>query len=282
MYLSNILNNWNPESPTKALAFLQGEFPAGKLRNEATASVAYQWARNDPHAALEWMMSSPDATEIGFANSGTARVFKGPNASAYSVAVETWAQRDPQAALAWALALPEGAWKTPAVVSAIGGLSHTDPAQAAELAASLPAGESKTKASISLAAFWAERDSAAAAQWAGQIADPALRTDALFAIVGTIAHYSPSDPLHAATLLETLPAGSKRDQLIQDVAYNIASKDPARAVRLATSVGGENERAQALENAFRGWKKSDEAAAKRWFSAVPGISPKRKKDLLDE
>ena len=240
--------------------------PVGAEKDATLAAVAAVWAQKEPRAAIKWLEKS--AAEPG--REGEA-VFSGA-----AHAAQSWAFREPQAALEWINSRPEGRQKTVFLVGAIDGLAHHDPAQAAELLESLPRAE-KWNATVHVAWKWTEQDLAAATQWAEQVTDPAVRAPALEIVVRAVAR---SDVTQATAMLEKLPDGRLRDDVVRSFINEIEQADPDAAATWASTIGNAETRKSALTGIYMLLRATDEAVAKRWLENTAALSPKKKKEML--
>lgn len=176
----------------------------------------------------------------------------------------------PQRALAEAAALPGSESRAMAEVVVMTRWAMRDPVAAsdylAENAASfgfLDAHQRRIAATIAKA--WAQSDPDAASEWA--LAQPVeLRGDALDAVVRNIAA---SDPEAATEILNRLPEGFERTELIGSMVASLAESNPDAMAAWSLALPGDSERTTATAWAVRHWSDQDPESASQWVSALP-------------
>src|SRR5262249_29184350 len=142
--------NWARQDPQAALAWVQS-LPADNVavRNSAITEVFSMWRNTDPVSAATYIQQN-FATDPSF------------NTLAASAA-SSWGAADPQAALAWAQSLPSGAAQNSAVSAALTTLANVDPQTAWNDVQQLSGGDIG-KAEVNIINVWAGQQPAQAAQ----------------------------------------------------------------------------------------------------------------------
>ena len=116
-----------------------------------------------------------------------------------------------------------------------------------------------------VAGAWAESDPNAAAEWA--LAQPVeSRGDALSAVVRRVAA---SDPERATEILNRLPEGFERTELVESMVQFLAESDPDAMAAWALRLPGDSERVVATAQSVRAWSDQNPEAAAQWVSALP-------------
>lgn len=141
-----------------------------------------------------------------------------------------WARVQPQDAAHWTLALHEGAERTKAIAAVAEAWSRRDPERAAEFARALPSGETRQHAIQEAVTGWIDRDIVAASKWLDRLdahtdTDPAI---AALATAPTFANYRPEAALGWA---ESISAGPRRFDAIQEITQSWARRDFSAAAR---------------------------------------------------
>ena len=116
-----------------------------------------------------------------------------------------------------------------------------------------------------VARAWAQSDPEAAAEWA--LSQPVeLRGDALGAVVRNIAGY---DPEAATEILNRLPEGFERTELIESMVASLAESNPDAMAAWSLALPGDSERTTATALAVESWSNQDPESAAQWVSALP-------------
>jgi hypothetical protein len=156
---------------------------------------AREWARNNPHDALAWMLNAPagDMRDT-VAEMACAKIAQSDPARAVSLAeaysggcsnllenlVHQWAEQDERAAATYASAKAPGAERDRLLSRVAFVRSKLNPAEGAKLVAQqISPGEVQNEAAISVLHQWALQDPNAALAWAQSFPEEGLRTRAI-------------------------------------------------------------------------------------------------------
>ncbi len=214
--LGVVIPAWAAQQPEKAFASV-AELPAGWERQEQLRSVSMEIARRDPLLAFDLLSS------IGLADPDTYR----------TVIVEEWSRHDPATAAQWVGRLnmrlhAELAYR---VADAYVG-QH--PQEALDWALGISQSSERRLWAYMLGqmAVYEPREALRIALAAD---NPAQRNTALARVLPMIAT---TDPGLAMSMLDKVPAGNTRRQVIGQIAVRLAQSSPARAVDWVTSLQG--------------------------------------------
>ena len=75
------------------------------------------------------------------------------------------------------------------------------------------------------------------------------------------------DPNSAFQLVQSLPAGDSRNNIIITYLGSMAQSDPQSAISLASGIAEADDRSKAQQNVVRRWKRSDPSAATQWINS---------------
>lgn len=277
---TSILASLASMDPQRAAAWLAD--PANTLANLPwmgqflAGSVAKEWVRTDPDAALAWASSLPESQRSGAYSGvlGTLAASDPERASTIAMTLsadasrthivgeiaKSWARSSPEAALAWAQSL-EGRDRGAAMNEALGTWAQQTPDEAAAFLTNLSASESIDPYITRIAGAWSSQSPADAAKWVTSQAAGSGRTEAM----GHVAwNWTNADPVAASTWLGEQPAGPDRDNAIGGLAKAAFPSDPAGALNWAAEISNENSRTEAMNRGLREWSKRDPEAAHQW------------------
>lgn len=180
--VTTVLQKWVEHDPAAAAAFLK-TLPRGQGFG---LGMAYQWAKQDPGAALAWISSNSDPSERGRMMSDVVRAA---------------AKNDLPATAAFVARMPDDAMRDKAQAAVAAAWSEKDPAAAVAWSAQLPPGTARYSALINSVPAWAAKDAAAAATWAKAAPEGSLPAQ----IYGSIMDSLRSDRTAAYAWLNELP-----------------------------------------------------------------------------
>ena len=202
-----------PETAARELESVQN-FSA---RNLAIATIAYCWARKDTRAATDWACNLPQNAGQAYALTGIARSLR---------------DMDANKAAGWVTSLLAGYSDNPTVQTMAALFAGKDvDAIDKQSATRIPAGASEVEPSLELfLARWMGRDAKEALAWAEQLQHDNNREQALSIVAIAVAR---SNPQTAAHVIETMPAGSEKNNAASAVATIWAASDPDAATSWA-------------------------------------------------
>lgn len=302
MGTGSILRSWAAKDPKAA-----GEYVTGTILEEGSqdgwalqrtiGSVASEWAKSDPEAALAWAKSLPEdvsgnalesviehftsqdpekAAEVAMGLEGDKKI------EALQSIADQWSRTDPEAAVAWAEGL-EGDARDRALEEALQGLAYKDPAAAVDyLANTITDAEERDSLLPDVASRWARKDAnsaAEAAEWLTTQADGDGRARATGEVMGS---WMDSDAAAASAWLDSQPAGASKDQgIVAMLRENELREEPGTAVAWADSITDETLRGEQVMAASRNWLKEDRQAATEYIESSASLSAEQKQTLVN-
>lgn len=295
-----VLQSWasvDPENAAKYFAENPREFAnmgfggPGGGGDSGASTIAAEWAKLDPDAALAWantlksdrdknaainsVISEMAAKDPAKAVQVAAGLPEDAQGRAYSEIAQKWAATDFAAAETWIQSLPAES-RDRAMASALETLAQTDPEGAAAKVASLPEGNDRDNAIEDIAGPWARKDPAAAAAWVSQ----QVTEDIDDAIRPVIASWANQNGAAAKTWIESLPQGELRDEATATYIWSNRTADPASSVQLAETISDEGTRNRTLWGTYNNWMREDREAATAAVQNSTSLSDEAKERLL--
>ncbi|MDG2125477.1 MAG: hypothetical protein P8J87_17365, partial [Verrucomicrobiales bacterium] len=238
-----------------------------KLGHVLAGTIANEWARTDPDAALAWAASLPEGQSSGAHIAilrnlasrdpalasfvATSLEPGGERTRAIAEVSDAWASQDPDAALTWAATL-DGEERHQATRQSLDALTDIDPQQAATYLESITDAGEQARLLTTVAGSWAETQPAEAATWLADRPESDGKTDAM----GWVAwHWTNADPQAASTWLIDQPESQSRDRAIGSLAKATFESDPAAAVTWAAQITDPQTRDQSLTRGLTEWEK---------------------------
>ena len=181
--------------PEQTLSHAAAATPIAPPEPPEDPDEAREWARQNPHDALAWMLNAPAGEKrdtvaemacARVAESDPARAvslaerFSGGNSNLLENMVQQWAERDQPSATAYAIQKPPGEERDRLLSRVALARSRENPLDAAKLVAeSISPGEVQNEAAISVLHQLALRDPKSALAWVEGFREEALRDRAL-------------------------------------------------------------------------------------------------------
>jgi hypothetical protein len=263
---------WLNDPANRMTAFpLIGHFLAG--------SIAKEWARQDPAAALQWASELPDnqrtgayiglmgtlaSTDPDTAASLVTRLEDGgPRREAIKNIATLWAKNDPQAAMTWAASLT-GDDRKSAMKEALGSWAGQEPLLAAKYLESLNAKEITADQLKAVAEPWLNHAPADAVNWVANRPGGDAKNDAMS---GVMWRWTMTEPVAASTWLRAQAPSPARDSGIAGLALATFDSDPSSALSWAASISDEAKRTDAIQKGMTEWLKRNPAGAREWATA---------------
>ena len=259
----------------------------GPMGGGGASTIATEWARQDPTAAMAWA-STLSGNEKGSAMSSVigeiastdpkkaAGMVAGMDAAsqggAYDDIARKWGSQNFTTAEAWVRTLPADQ-QNAAMASAIAGLSKDNPQLAAEKITALPAGDERNSAVGTLAQNWSRQDPQAAAAWLIKQNDPAAASSAMREVMP---NWVSQDPAAALTFVNGQQPGEVRDSAASAYIMSNSKSAPADLVTLATTITDEGSRTRSVGVATMRWLQEDPAAAKTYVQSSDAFSADQK------
>ena len=296
-----ILQSWASTDPANAAKYFSenpGEFammggfggPGGGGEGGA-GTIAAEWAKLDPTAALAWANSLSGNNQTNALRSiiselaGTdptkaaqiASTLSGDEqARAYGDIAEKLATKDFASAEAFINGLPADS-RSRALSDALNVLARTDPQAAAAKMASMAEGDDRDRAVSGIAEGWARQDPAAAAAWLSQQSSEDM-DDAVRSVVQS---WAGRDSAAALSWIQSQPQGEVRDEAIGTYIWTSRNADPQSTIQLAESISDEGDRNRSVFMATRRWMQQDPAAATAYIQSSTTLSDEAKQRMLE-
>ena len=257
--------NWLT-SPTNTRAY----YPI--VGHVLSGTIAKEWARQDPQAALEWAQTLADQQQAGAYSGvlGTIAATDPQEAATLALGLkrgearddifaeiaQSWARHSPVKALAWTSTLTPGV-RGRATSRALESWSKTHPEKAAQY---LDENPNPDYLKI-IANQWSNRDPEATANWIALKTESSQRNSAL---ADTLWHWTTQTPKAATAWIEALPVGNSRDQAIAGLAFAAVEFDPRSALEWSLKISTPSLRNDLSRHTFKVWSHSDPQIAQQW------------------
>jgi len=275
----------------QAVAIAKG-LSSPQARTDAMSNIGAELGKRDPAKALAWAQALTDPTEKSAAIEEVmwAMSDADPAAAAQQVRqindpallenissniAESLAAKNPAQAMQGAEAIPAGAAQDEAVSGALTGWAKTDPKAA--LAAFQASHSKNADAAEGIFESWATNSPAEAVAQAVQVADPAVRENA---VTGAVNGWldNGNDPQAVEQWVDHLPAGKDRDVASSVIVDSLSADEPQMAWDRALTIKDAQVRQEAVLSAFSGLAQSDASGARAAMNS-PSVSPEEKKLL---
>jgi len=266
MVLETIAKEWARTDPAAALAFAMehNTQPAADLANH----VLRQWVENDLDQASEWFASVDERT-------------KEKHLPAF---IEAWGKSDATHALRWCLENTAGSQQTEVVRSLVKGVLARDVAAAASLISGMDASPLRTKAAAAFAHQAVNKGwfpglitsnstnvaKPEAVAWLSQL-DPDARKEVINEIYWS---WSEGAPREFAAFLQSEAGKDAPSHVLGAAARALVRENPQEAMAWAAKTP-EPLRPQTLTETFGHWTHSQPDAAITWLRELPAHDPHR-------
>jgi hypothetical protein len=291
-----VLSTLAAMDPARAAAWLTN--PENSLLRQPwmgamlSRSIAEQWARQDPDAALAWASTlEPEQRSGAYAGIINNIMENDPQrAAALAMSLdgydrpkllgqiaESWAAQDPAEAVAWANSLSAGD-REESLQEALGSWAASDPSKAAAYVDQMPEQE-RSGVVGEVARNWAQQEPAEAAEWLGNQPESESKAGAMGQVMW---NWTTSDPEAAANWLGEQPAGPSYDNGVTGLAKAAthAYDDPSTAVNWASTIENQDLRDRMTSHTLGAWRRQDEQAAQSWAAEnqieLPAAQPRGK------
>ncbi len=239
-------------------------------------TIAKEWVRQDPEAALAWAQSLPLDQRTGafYGVLGSLATTDPERASTLAAELESthdrteimgeiahyWARQSAARALEWARSL-EGGEGQNAMTGALRGWAQTEPQAAAEFIDQLPESERSGRHVAAVTNTWARQDPARAALWLDEQRESPGKVEAMGHLIW---NWTTVDPEAASTWLANQPQTESRDRGIAGLATATFESDPARALSWASTISNAPMRQQIVQRHLANWEERDRPTARAW------------------
>jgi len=294
-----ILQSWasvDPENAARYYAENPNQFGGmgggGPMGQSGAASIAGEWARQDPNAALAWANTlqgrdknqalSAVVREVANTDpakaAGLAATLDGDaRGDAYRTIAGQWGSTNFSEAEVWIRSLPSDQ-QDAAMASALAGLSRENPQLAAQKVATMPAGDSRNEAVATLASNWGRQDPAAAVSWLMQQDSDEAKSRAMRDVIPT---WTAQNDAAAYAFVNSQPSGQVRDSAASAYVFSNRSNNPGAVMKIAESIEDEGNRMRTVGMAAARWMQQDSAAATTYIQQSDSI-PDRLKERITE
>ena len=212
-------------------------------------SVAHQWARQDPHAAIRAIESLQSRSE---------------REQLLQHAVDAWAEKNPREAVEWVLERPPSFQRSELLMHTLSSLVTKEPSTAMAMMERLSTAERQQILPM-LVSNWAIIDPHSAAEWAEKQDDPQLRNQALMMVAIALAERDPEEALRWAARV----SGEQNQEILGQVLQQIAQNDPERASRMVGQMSEGPQRANTIAAIAQNWARWEPQEALAWVSKLP-------------
>ncbi len=249
-------------------------------------SIAKEWVRLEPDAAMAWAEGLPDNQRAGAYTGvlGSIAATDPQRASAIAMKLEpggarnhivgevakAWARNAPEDAVAWAGSL-EGDERGKAMGQAFESWAQSRPTDAAAHLDGMAARENVDPYLDEVARNWVVREPAAAAAWVAGKPEGDGKNDAMGHVMW---NWTTRDPEAATAWIAGQNPGPSRDRGIQGLAKAALTFDPEAAVTWSNEITNDKMRGESVNRGLREWRKRDAEAASAW-AANNGIEVKK-------
>jgi hypothetical protein len=252
-----ILEVWGKNDPIAALMWAQTTLvnEPTNLRNSQMRAIFRGYAETNPQAAFQSAQAMKEDTRAAARLKTTlmeevieAQVRSGDLANA-KLTIEL---------------LEDGDIKSRLLGELVNEWASFDPANAATYVNKLGE-DATTRIKTTLVSEWAESDPVAAAAWLNQLTedDPAIAR----AASEIIREWTRYDLNASAEWLNSLPASPELDRAIASYTQRAAQEDPATAMTWAESVSNDWMRSRLMENVAGNWKSEDPAGFEQYLES---------------
>jgi hypothetical protein len=295
-----ILQSWASSDPVNAAKYysanprefsFMGGGPMGGMMggDNGAGTIASEWAKLDPDAALAWANGLEGRDKSGAVTAALREIAaKDPQkaiqvagtltgddqARAYREIAGQYAASDYSAAKAWISTLPADQ-QAQAMSEAITSLAKQDPTKAAAELSSIPEGRERDRALGDVANAMSKTDPAAAvalvASSGGERADNSLREP--------IAAWVAQDSAAALSYINNSLSGDMKDTALASYVFSNTAADPSTLMSVAEGITDEGERSRAISVNYMRWSNEDKTAADEYIQSSSALSDEQKQRI---
>ncbi len=205
-----IAENWARENGGEAATWFLA-LPVTPERDAAMENVLFNWASNEPAAALDFLKTHPEIADL-------APILR-------RAALAGWAKSDPLGAVGSSLALSKANNDPDQFANTVANWATVDLQGSSEwLLANNPPGVERTAAAQELATIFAQQSPDAGKDWLEKLAAGTERDAAANALVSTWSRVSPAE---AANWAVSQTSSTVTPETAAIIAHNFLMKDPA-------------------------------------------------------
>lgn len=266
-------------------------YPAGYTSHLAIETIASEWTKADPVAALEFSSSKSGSLATALASTALKH-WASRNiepaadwlANADSITrqrlspafIEAWAKTDSSAALAWCEANLTGSSLSQTVGSILNGIAQKDLSAAADFVTHMKLSAARAEGAAAVARNWfptwrsGKPVPAAAIAWMGRLDANSARR----ALEQVQWKWSNNDPQGMAAYVATVGGDFVPTSADLNVARSLARQNPEAAFTWASRLPPERSLAAGRE-AFSEWRHAQPELALKWLNALPTSDRRR-------
>ena len=296
---SSILRSWAATDPRAAADYLTnnviGSGGDDWMLRRTAGSLASEWAKQDPQAALVWADTLSNELKGDAMNNIVEQLTSQDPLEAAKVAMgfdgeqrerslrtiaDQWSRNEPEEAVKWAEALTvEG--KTQALEEAVESWVEKDTDAAVAYMEKMDQGE-RDQIMKEVVEKWGRKGAEAqpdAAEWVASQPDGKGKVDATGEIVG---QWMRTDAESASGWLNEQPEGDAKDRGIAALLRDRSVReDPEAAVAWADSITDSEMRSEQVESSARNWLSKDRASALEYLESTNSLSAEQKTKLIN-
>ena len=292
--MSNLTRTVARNNPALA-AEMVDQIASGFERESAAVGVVMGWAREDPEAAINWVMNNDVIDRKSVLDRLAGRLAMRDS----DTAMRLLPLLDEKYAAGWRLQLVQNLAAQGSAAEAqrlidqlesgedygklqaalISGIAKNDVYRAKQLAEQLPVGADRDKAYVQLVTQHVNVNPAEAAAWLGSIADERQRS---FATQQLVRNWYMQDPDAAGRWADNLPRGTQRDDAIVGLVSNWKELTPSRRL-LIDSIGSAEKQTRARTEHIRIVARTDWQKAQTMLAdtEMPAAERQRLQELID-
>ncbi len=259
----------------------------GMGMSSGASTIASEWARLDPDAAMAWArsLSGNDknsamagvvgqlgATDPAKAWSLASEMEGTAQANTYRDLARIWGSSDYAEAERMVATLPADQ-QAAARAAALEGFAQTNPTEALAKAATLPAGETRNSATRTGLDYLSRTDAAGAANWIVNNSDEDAKIRNIEVIMP---NYVNQDPNGALAFVQNLTPGEERDAGLSSYVFNNRTAEPTARIAVAETIDDPDSRDRAIFMTTMGWMREDPTAANAYIQSSPTFSDEQK------
>lgn len=295
-----ILQSWAASDPRAAASYFEnnksefammGMMGGRRGGSSGAATIAAEWARQDPEGALAWArtLDGNDATDASVRAISQIAASDPERAASLTAGLEgralteanqriagEWARSDWASAESFINGLPADQ-RGDALASAVTSLAREDPGLAASRALEIPEGDSRNEAIETVAEAMARETPAEAAAWVTANGNEEARRESMRDIMGS---WVAQDPAAAREWAVGQPEGAVRDAAVSSFVMSDSQGSPAENIRLAETISDERSRSWAVGMTTMRWMTEDREAATNYVQNSDLIDDRMRERIL--
>jgi hypothetical protein len=275
--LSHVIEQSAQDNPQLAVEFLD-LMPLGHLHQSTSRSIAETWLKQDPGAAMEWILGLPAQTQANLLQMLSWSVVQQDPELAMSLLPEIqvpavrqqWAsaiaqrlgQSDPERAERWVRSLEDEPYSGELLTSVAVSLAQRDVPAAMELATDIGDTDQRNSAVIQIVDQWVTQDVEAAAAYVRSQQDADLQMNLVGAV---LRQWNTFDPVAARKWVMAFDDPLVRDQGLASTILSPYTSEAEAAATLAL-ISSDELRYSAISNYVHNLARYDTTSARAFLS----------------